>query len=487
VKTFITISIVGAMLLACSSLDFLQYRENTGLYVVEKPDSYNTMKFGTRIAASGDDNLDYMAVSAGEGTSTLFYQLADGDKLVNITSDMQDFPDVLDSASEADAPGRGSGASLTGLPIFAYNGKIEEGCMAVGEPGKSQVTVWCSKSDGFYTLKSDGDHSRFGAITAPIRLGGGTQFLLIVGAEKGFQVFSDAEGQYNRSTFTGLKSGETTAALAGGRMIDTAGGEERVFVAAGTSSDGFGVSLYQLNPQVGDANASFERKACLFSTSNSGFGGTITADDLDGDGSDELIVGATSSASPFNNTVHIFDVAAVTEAVAQANIGQDCIDIDDGDIPILATLKPEDGDLDVQCDNEDCGFGSALTVGDISLDDDGPELIVGALKATVDGVSDAGAVYIYRGWERTTKNGVDTYGDVSLAGQVADSTPESGKEFGSAAAIAPMAGRNELLISATGEGKVFIAYCTGVGDNIEDGADVSRNGDGKVVSTRCRL
>ena len=32
--------------LGCSSLDFFQYRENTGLYAVEKPDGYGSARFG---------------------------------------------------------------------------------------------------------------------------------------------------------------------------------------------------------------------------------------------------------------------------------------------------------------------------------------------------------------------------------------------------------------------------------------------------------
>ena len=67
-----------------------------------------------------------------------------------------------------------------------------------------------------------------------------------------------------------------------------------------------------------------------------------------------------------------------------------------------------------------------------------------------------------------------------------DSTPVAGKAFGESLGIAPMAGRNELLVGVTGGGKVFVAFCTGVGTNIEAGADVTRDGDGKVVSTRCR-
>jgi len=89
-------------------------------------------------------------------------------------------------------------------------------------------------------------------------------------------------------------------------------------------------------------------------------------------------------------------------------------------------------------------------------------------------------VFVYRGAELLAT------GAAEVAGRVADSAPEKGQRFGGGVAAAPMAGRVELLAGATGQGKLFIAYCTGVGEDIEAGADVTENAAGKVVSTRCR-
>ena len=44
----------------------------------------------------------------------------------------------------------------------------------------------------------------------------------------------------------------------------------------------------------------------------------------------------------------------------------------------------------------------------------------------------------------------------------------------------------EGKVIAVGKGKVFIAFCTGVGENLEAGGDVTTNAEGDVVSTRCR-
>jgi len=143
-----------------------------------------------------------------------------------------------------------------------------------------------------------------------------------------------------------------------------------------------------------------------------------------------------------------------------------------------AVLQPGEGDLDVECE-EDCEFGTTLVAGDIATDVNGMELVVGAPGAEVDGVKEAGAIYIY-----STGDGYRSA--VELSGQVSDSTPEGGHRFGGGLAVAPMAGRNELLVGVTGKGQVVIAFCTGVGTDIEEGGDITTNASGSLVSTRCR-
>jgi hypothetical protein len=128
-----------------------------------------------------------------------------------------------------------------------------------------------------------------------------------------------------------------------------------------------------------------------------------------------------------------------------------------------------------------CGFGLALAIGDIATDDKAAELAIGAPKATAQGVEQAGAVYLWRGAE------VVSGGAQAPASYVVNSTPEKMDGFGSALAVAPMAGRNELVIGAPGASSFFVAFCTNLGEDIENGADVTRNAAGKVISTRCRL
>jgi hypothetical protein len=169
----------------------------------------------------------------------------------------------------------------------------------------------------------------------------------------------------------------------------------------------------------------------------------------------------------------VYDVASL---ISNASVSY-C----DGDsFEPVAVAEPGEGPLDVTCTDQECFFGVSLEIGDIATDDDGQELIVGAPYAEVNSQSRAGAVYIYRGPELME-------GQSPVAGQVADSSPNKGANFGGGLTVAPMAGRNELVIGVIGKGQFFITYCTGIGTDLNAGGDVTTNENGSVISTRCRL
>lgn len=258
--------------------------------------------------------------------------------------------------------------------------------------------------------------------------------------------------------------------IAAGRLDD-----DRFFVAAATV--GSARNRIYLFVQDGPGSKSMVPSGCIERKNEPGFGGVMIAGDLDGDGRDELMVSATLDKHRVD-AVYVYDIS---EAIENGSaVAPNCI----GDGPeLLATVLPQKGDLDVECPGEGCRFGAALTLGDIATDDKGPELCVGAPGAKVEGQEEAGAVYIYRGAALSK-------GQVTLAGQVTDSWQDGENWFGGGLAVAPVAGRNELLIGATGDkGEVFIAFCTGVGVEPEDlkkGADVPYNANGSIISTRCR-
>jgi hypothetical protein len=467
----------AAGLASCSAFDFFGFEDNAPLHVVERPEGYPSVHFGAEIAATtariGGAESDFAAVSAGRGYPTIFYRLASAGKLVDVEDPWSDY--LADNKAQAQADG--SGASLVGMSLWDLGGgQVVSGCVAIGEPlaagEMGRVMIVCEEEDLQISILSSasgivGDEQRrwFGHELAGIPPVGGQGWLLAVATRQSAVVFSNAVERSDPAvpSYGGADYPGDVIEVAAGRLDD-----QRFFVAL-TTSDGGDVSRIHLFTQDGPGSTALTQVACVDRDDAAGFGGSMVSGDLDRDGNDELIVSA--SATPGREeAVYVYEVSALEDA------GPTC----SGAAPDpVAELVAEDGPQKIKC-GDGCDFGTALAVGDIATDDDGPELIVGAPGAKVDGVGGAGAVLVYRGRDLMAD------GTAEIAGQVTDSTPKGGQSFGGGVAVAPMAGRNELLIGVTNKGKLVIAFCTGVGENIQDGADVTSNASGTVVSTRCR-
>ncbi len=465
----------------CSSLDFFQYRENTGLYTVEKPEGYGSSRFGAHIAVTSVEREDFMAVSGGRGQKTVFYRLAVDGRLRNVSEDDPlDYYPTEAEESERNVKNRGSSASLVGLPVWARHTSdgrdTVSGCVAVGEPDAGNVTVFCQSHPNTYLNIKPGGLGQFGEELAAIRPGtAGGQWLLAAAGDDAFAVFSTEEDRSD------IQAVDNISELAAGRVLSP-DDEDLVFVAAAAHDDRDRYRILVF-VQTAEHSAAFVPVGCIADDDTPGLGGIMVTGDLDGNGSDELVASAAKVDSR-KDSVHIFDVAGMLADYRDGDpeMGAGVCDGEaDGSVHAVAVIEPRDDD-DVECRR--CGFGTALAIGDIATDDGGPELAVGAHEATAKGVEEAGAVFIYRGWERSGVG--EEFEDYDLAGRIFDSSPKEGKEFGGNLAIGPMAGRNELLVGVTSGGQVVVAFCTGVGNNIETGGDVTTNGDGKVVSTRCR-
>jgi hypothetical protein len=429
----------------CSALDFFGLEDNAPLHVIERPGNYPSAQFGRELAPSSavidGSPSDFVAVSAGQGTPTVIYRLATGGKLVDVEDPWKNHPG---NASQAQFDG--SGSSLAGLHLWDHSqGQLVSGCVAIGEPHAAdemgRVAIRCEEQGIWIdVLSSDSglvdDEQRrwFGQQLAGVPPTAGANWLLAVSSRLAAVVLSSytEHSQILVPTYSGGDFPGEVSEIAAGRLDD-----DRFFVAL---------------------------------TGEPGFGGEMVAGDLDRDGNDELLVSADATTDRVE-AVYVYDVRALADAGPECN--------SDAPEP-LAAILPGDGPLSKVVCEEGCEFGIALAVGDIATDDDGPEVIVGAPGARVKGKNRAGVVYVYRGAE------VIAGGGVEVAGQVADSSPEGGHRFGGGVAVAPMAGRNELLVGVTGKGQVVIAFCTGVGEDIEAGADVTSNASGTVVSTRCR-
>jgi hypothetical protein len=94
-------------------------------------------------------------------------------------------------------------------------------------------------------------------------------------------------------------------------------------------------------------------------------------------------------------------------------------------------------------------FGASLAIGD--LDGDGmPELVVGAPKTTVNGVVNAGAVFIY-------KYDGSKFGEPI---ELHDSSPEAEQHFGKSVAVAPFGTGNKAVAVVGADGEVFTYFRT---------------------------
>jgi hypothetical protein len=422
----------------------------------------------------GDETSDLVAISAGTNFPTAIYRLSHDGNLV----DVEDPWDEYLTDDEVQAESSGSGSSLVGLPTWMDAAPFT-GCFAAGEVVDENVKIICEQEKEKFTIGSsstgEGDTTDFGRHLAAIPPLSGDAWLLAVAARSFFTVYSSslAPGEHRsvaaHPTFDGDHVPAPIVEMTAGRLADAT-----FFVAVTTSdTDNDVPGRVHLFTQDGPGSHGMTQVACLDRGEDPGFGTVLASGDLDSDGNDELLVSA-SSAPDRTDAVYVWEIGDLADAAPTCT----------GDAPEpAAVVVPGEGPLDIRCDGSGgCEFGFAIAVGDIATDDDGPELIVGAPGAKVGGAAQAGAVFVYRGAQ------VMASGDEPIApeGRVAHSSPKSKHRFGASLAVAPMAGRNELLVGATGKGQVLITYCTGVGEGIENGADVTTSTGGSVVSTRCR-
>jgi len=334
------------------------------------------------------------------------------------------------------------------------------------DPEKSKIIRLSASTSG-------GDLTDFGHDIAAIPPESGGGWSLAVAARRHMWVVSDDldEETHRTEAFLAEKAGGVPA----GDVLGMGAGRlgQRFFVSALVADQTADPQVYVFLQESPGAKK-VAQKLCIETPGAEPFSGTMATGDIDGDGADELALSAGLGQAG-SKKVYVYDIASLISGMS----GPGAADCGGGmHLPRLV-LEPDEGDLDVEC-ADSCHFGAALALGEISTEDAFAEIVVGAPEASVDGTKEAGAVYIY-----TVTNW--SMGQVELSSQVAHSSPSRGHWFGGGLTIAPLAGRNELVIATTGKGNLYVAFCTGVGQDIKSGADVPTNAGGSVVSTRCRL
>jgi hypothetical protein len=429
------------VLTACDPTVYGGLEDQASTRVAEAPDSYPRGGFGAVLAAFQGDRgsipISALVVSAGTASPVAIYDVWDGHDIV-LSGPRDD--DCTDTGECDD----GAGSALAGIPMWR-RGMLGEGrlCTIIAASTAESVLVQCESTtlvDRFVV----GGGRAFGAAMVSVAGATSTHALAVIGAP--------AIGPIDAGRLYRLPDGAAPVEIALPAGVSPAGGHlgaelaayaidaQHVFVA-GAAIDGNRVVVAEVFDE--GAGVQSDVIACIDDPAG-GFGGSLLFADLTNDGVPELVVGSTADATGRLETVRVYPgtgrpgrgtcgpwAAAPAELACPSVQGVDCAA---------------------------SGFGGDLAAGDLDGDSN-LELLVGAPFATVEGVSRAGTVFVFRG----SASGPD----VATTRALRFSSPEADDRLGTTVAAAgsllsSATPRHEPIASAPGRDAFAAFLCSGL-------------------------
>lgn len=443
--------------------EFEELADEAPIHVYEIPDDFRGRRYGSVVAAyAGElpDGTPASRVVASGGADTSF-------EVLPVWTGGLDLGPPRFQGCEQGACRAGAGTALAGLPVFHSPSNLEEQrlCVLVPAPSSAsqQPQVLCETRTG--TLEgigaqvgnvglgesvvglAPGDPVGLALLGAPrTAMGRGGVFALRgQGAEATIGAMDQIDLSAAQPTSSaGLGSQVAAAPLPDGRTLlaTTAGGMNRIVLAA-LADDGDEVAseiLGCIDPPQGAAPD---------------FGSALAVGDVLGDGFPDIVVGGEAT-----------DHTPVPVMTYRGSAFGGAAGCDATTVAPEVTLEcagPLDGLRDVSCNRS--AFGAALATGDFT-GDGVAELAVGAPRANVDGMDEAGAVFVF------SMVAPDDHFDV-----LTHSDPDEGDHLGTALTTAltlvDTAPRAEVVAGMPGANAVAIFLCTGL------------EGDTPAVGARC--